>query len=131
MIKYAFINKNPKGHKTGDCTTRALAGTLGIDWREALTAQYNVALKYCYDTTDKRVMERVLKSYGYEKMKQPRKSDNTKYLVKEMDKILTKQQMKEGVFVRVANHDTCIKDGIIQDIWDCGEKSVGNYWVKG
>ena len=129
MLKYEFINRNPKGHKTGDCTTRALAGVLGIEWRDALSEQFSVALHYYYDITDKRVLEKVLAAHGYKKMKQPRKPDNTKYMVKELDQILTKKQLKEGVFVRVANHDTCIKDNKIQDIWDCGNKSVGNYWV--
>lgn len=131
MIRFEEVNRNPKNHKTGDCTTRALAGALGMEWKEVLTEQFSIAIKYCYGVTDKKVIDRLLENHGYVKMKQPRKYDNTKYLVKELDQILTKDQMKEGVFVRVANHDTCIKDGKIQDLWNCGDKSVGNYWIKG
>ena len=130
MLKYEFLNVNPKGRKTADCSTRALVGTLGISYDEALKLQMDVSLKTYYDPTSKQVMEKVLEKFGYVKMKQPRKSDGTKYTVSEMDKLLTKKQLAEGVLVTVANHHTCITNGHVQDIWDCRYKSVGNYYVK-
>lgn len=130
MIKYLEKNVNPKRRKTGDCSTRALVGTLGISYDEALKMQTEISLKTYYDPTSKQVMEKVLEQFGYVKMKQPRKWDNTKYEVRELDEILTQKQMKEGVLVTVANHHTCIVNGKIQDIWDCGQKTVGNYYVK-
>lgn len=130
MIEYKQINVNPKGRKTGDCSTRALVGTLGISYDEALKLQFEESLKCYYDPTSKQVMERVLKRFGYVKRKQPRKKDNTKYKVGELDKILSTEQLKQGVLVTVANHHTCITNGVVQDIWDCRGKSVGNYYVK-
>ena len=99
-------------------------------YEEALRLQVEVALKTYYDPTSKQVMEKVLEKFGYVKMKQPRKWDNSKYEVRELDEILSAKDMKQGVLVTVANHHTCIVDGHIQDIWDCGEMSVGNYYVK-
>lgn len=131
MLEFREVNRNPKGHKTGDCTTRALAGAIGISWEQAFTEQYEMALHYCYDNTDKKSIDRILAKHGFLKMKQPRKWDNTKYMVCELDQLLTKKQMQEGVFVRVANHDTCIVNGRIEDLWNCGHKTVGNYWIKG
>ena len=131
MIKYREKNVNPKGRKTGDCSTRALVGTLGIKYDEALTLQMKWSLKKYYDPTSKQVMELVLKEFGYIKMKQPRKTDGKKYTVAEMDQILTEKQMQEGVLITVANHHTCITDGTVQDIWDCRNKTVGNYYIKG
>lgn len=130
MIKYIEKNVNPKGRKTGDCSTRALVGTLGITYDEALKLQTEISLKTYYDPTSKQVMEKVLAKFGYVKKAQPRKYDNTKYTVAEMDEILTKKEMEEGVLVTVANHHTCITGGYVQDIWDCRYKSVGNYYVK-
>lgn len=130
MIKYKEKNVNPKNRKTGDCSTRALVGVLGISYDEALKLQTKWSLKTYYDPTSKQVMERVLQEFGYVKMKQPRKEDGTKYSVYEMDEVLTKKQMSEGVLVTVANHHTCIVDGVVQDIWDCSYKRVGNYYVK-
>lgn len=130
MIGYIENNVNPKKRKTGDCSTRALVGTLGISYDEALKLQMEVSLKTYYDPTSKQVMERILEKFGYVKMKQPRKPDGKKYMVREMDEILSKQEMREGVLVTVASHHTCIVGGKIQDIWDCGYKTVGNYYVK-
>ena len=130
MINYVEKNVNPKGRKTGDCSTRALVGTLGISYDEALKLQTEISLKTYYDPTSKQVMEKVLEKFGYVKRRQPRKGDNTKYKVSEMDRILSKKEMEEGVLVTVANHHTCITKGHIQDIWDCGYKTVGNYYVK-
>lgn len=130
MLRYNEKNVNPRNRKTGDCSTRALVGVLGISYDEALKLQMEWSLKIYYDPTSKQVMEKVLQQFGYVKMKQPRKYDNTKYKVKELDEILTKKQLQEGVLVTVANHHTCIVEGVIQDIWDCGCKSVGNYYIK-
>jgi len=130
MIDYVEKNVNPKNRKTGDCSTRALVGTLGISYDEALQLQTKYSLKTYYDPASKQVMELVLEEFGYLKKKQPRKPDNTKYTVGEMDHILSPRQMKEGVLITVANHHTCVVNGAVQDTWDCRNKSVGNYYVK-
>lgn len=136
MIDFEKINVNPKGRKTGDCSTRALANVLNISWEEALELQCEEALKCYYDPTSKQVIEKVLERFGYIKMKQPIKVDlfserKSKYQVGDMDSILSPAQMREGVLVTVANHHTCIKEGVVQDTWDCRRKSVGNYYVRG
>lgn len=131
MIDFQYVNVNPKGRKTGDCSTRALVGVLGITYEQALKMQCQEAIKSCYSITDKQVIERVLKKFGFVKMKQPRKEDGKKYTVGELDEILTNKQIEEGVLVTVARHHTCIKNGCVQDIWDCRGKTVGNYYVKG
>lgn len=130
MINFKEINVNPKGRKTGDCSTRAIVGVLGISYDEALKLQTEESLKSYYDPTSKQVMEKVLAKFGFVKMKQPKKYDGTKYEVRELDQLLDKRTLDEGVLVTVANHHTCIKDGVIQDIWNCGRKTVGNYYIK-
>ena len=131
MLKYLEKNVNPKNRKTGDCSTRALVSVLGISYEEALKLQYEESLKCYYDPTSKQVMERVLKKFCYTKMPQPKHLDGTKYTVKELDRLLTTKQRSNGVLVTVANHHTAIKNDNIIDIWDCGYKCVGNYYVKG
>jgi len=130
MLRYREINVNPKGRKTGDCSTRALVGTLGITYDEALKLQLKWTLKKYYDPTSKQTIEAVLKEFGYVKMKQPRKVDGSKYLVRELDQILTAKQRENGVLVTIANHHTCVVGDEVLDIWDCRDKCVGNYYVK-
>lgn len=130
MVKFEKFNVNPKGRKTGDCSTRALATTLGISYEQALKDQYEAALKYCYGITCKETVTKVLEKYGYVKMKQPRKWDNTKYTVGEIDDILPTMTLDQGVFISVANHYTCVKNGVVKDLWDCRNCCIGNYFVK-
>lgn len=130
MLRYEEINVNPKGHKTGDCSTRALVGTLGISYEEAITLQAKWAIKKCYGLTTKQTMELVLREFGYVKMKQPRHRDGSKYTVGELDEILTLTQREHGVLVTVANHHTCIVFDSVQDIWDCRHKTVCNYYIR-
>lgn len=130
MLLYREKNVNPKKRKTGDCSTRALVGTLGISYEEALKLQVKWSLKTCYDPTSKQVMEKLLQEFGYVKMKQPRKADGKKYTVAELDEIIPADIRNKGVLVTVAGHHTCIIGMCVQDIWDCRYKSVGNYYIK-
>lgn len=130
MLKFTLYNANPKNRKTCDCSTRALAGALGISYEEALQRQVAWAAKKYYAPHSHQITELVLKDFGYIKMKQPRKADGRKYKVGELDRILTPKQMQAGVFVTIANHDTSVKDGAVIDTWDCREKTVGNYFIK-
>ncbi len=131
MLKFEKVNVNPKGRKTGDCSTRAIVGTLGISYDEALRRQCEFAIKTCYGITNKEVIEAILKQEGWVKMKQPRKSDGSKYTVGELDAILPPAVRDRAVLVTVANHHTCIVGDAVQDIWDCRKKTVGNYYIRG
>lgn len=130
MLQYLERNVNPKNRKTGDCSTRALVSVLNISYEDCLKLQMEESLKCYYDPTSKQVMERVLKRFGYIKMPQPKKSDNSKYEVRELDQIINKNILTKGVLVTVANHHTAIVGNQIIDIWNCGRKCVGNYYIK-
>lgn len=130
MLEYREKNVNPKNRRTGDCSTRALVGVLGITYEEALRLQCEESLRSFYDPTSKQVMEKILNKFGYVKMKQPRKQDGRKYTVAELDEIIPANIRNKGVLVTVVNHHTCIIGMCVQDIWDCRYKSVGNYYIK-
>ena len=131
MLKFKNVNVNPKGRKTGDCSTRAIVGLLGITYDDALNLQLEEVKKCYYDFTSRQVMERVLSKFGFVKMSQPRRIDGTKYAVRDMDLVLSKQNLQFGVIVNVAHHYVVIKDDYYQDTWNSGLKCVGNYYVKG
>ena len=65
MIKFNYLNVNPKNRKTGDCSTRAIVGTLGIPYDEVLSLQCNEAIRTKYGITNKEVVEGILKKFGY------------------------------------------------------------------
>ena len=49
MLHYKNLNVNPKGRKTGDCSTRALVGCLGLKYDDVLDLQLKFVKKYYYD----------------------------------------------------------------------------------
>jgi hypothetical protein len=70
-----------------------------------------------------------LKEEGYEKQRMPRRDDNTKYTAREF----CQEIAKPGHYyvLSLANHLTFVgPDCRIWDTWDCGYKTVGNYWVR-
>lgn len=130
MLRILNKNVNPKGRKTGDCSTRAIVSTLGISYEQALKEQCEMATKYCYGIVSKETTTRVLEKYGWVKMPQPKKPNGKKYLVGEIDQIVCREKLEKGVLISMANHDTCAKGDCIIDIWDCRYKTIGNYWIK-
>jgi len=125
MAGYVYHNANPKGKKTTDCVIRALTVAIGIPYEQVLKELYETQLKTGYCLLDKHCFERVLDAHGFIKVKQPKKWDGTKYLVREIDSLTGKRCV-----ISMANHLTAAIDGSIHDIWDCRRKTIGNYWVK-
>ena len=59
--------------------------------------------------------------------KMPRKLDGKRYTVSEFCDEIAKPNMT--YIISVANHLTCVRDKALVDTWNCGHKSVGNYWI--
>lgn len=130
MLRFNKYNANPKNRRTGDCSTRALAYCLNIPWEEALRLQCEEAIKCKYDPTSREVIERVLRKYGYTKKRQPRKYDNGRFMVKELDGVLSARELSNKVIVNVAKHYVVVELGKYTDTWDSGSRCVGNYYSK-
>lgn len=118
------FNLNPKNRKTGDCVVRAIAYATQQSWDKVYQDLCELGFKMKRMPNDKQVYEKYLDNLGWHKHKQPRKWNNFKYTVDEFIDIAP----NDVYIVSVANHLTAIGDREIKDIWDCGHKSVGNYW---
>ena len=124
FIKY---NANPKGRKTGDCVIRAICTALQMSWEETYIEMLRVALETGEAISCKENYTEFLARRGYKIQKMPRRSDNTKYTVREFVDELAKPN--KIYILNLANHVTVIENNKLYDIWDCSRKSVGNYWV--
>lgn len=123
MIK---LNLNPKERKTGDCVVRAIAYATQKSWDDVYKRLCDIGFKMKRMPNEKQVYEKYLEEVGWTKCKQPRRWDNTKYTIDEFCK-----EFPKGVYVvSMANHLTAIADREIVDTWNCGRKSVGNYFKK-
>lgn len=126
-MEFVNYNANPKNKKTGDCVIRAIATALNQDYWKTLDEMVEVTKKTGYYMSYKNGFEAYLKSKGYEKQKMPRRLDNTRYTVKEFADELANPN--SNYILVVANHLTCLKGNTLYDIWNCQNKSVGNYWI--
>lgn len=128
-MTFHFHNENPKGQRAGDCVIRAIARATGISWDETYDALVAEGRKQKRMPNDKETYNAYLKRLGWVKMKQPRhwSSDNSKYTGKQF----CREHPKGNVIMHIGGHHlSCIVDGRINDIWDCSDGCIGNYWVK-
>lgn len=121
---YTYHNANPKNKKGADCVARAVSFATGKTWENTIKEMTEFAIPLGRVFNEKAAVEKYLEEHGWVKYKQPRQDDNTKYTVQEFC-----EMQPNGTFiVSVANHLTVVKNGVIHDTWNCGHKSVGNYW---
>lgn len=130
MLQFNQINVNPKNRKTGDCSTRALVSCLNISYEDALKEQCKMSIKYCYGITDRETIEKIIKQYGYEKVKQPKKENGKMYKVCELDQIIPLETRLNGVIVNVKRHYVVVRGEYYIDTWNSGDKAVRGYYVK-
>lgn len=124
---FTWYNANPMHHITSDCVIRALSKALDVKYETILSELCELSCLTCYMPNEDIVWQNYVEDEGFVKRKQPKKSSGKKYTAREFAK-----SHKDGVYLlRLAHHLTACVDGVIYDIWDCGDKTVGNYWEKG
>lgn len=124
-IEYRKVNLNPSGKKTGDCVIRAVAGALNISWSKALDELTTVAQEIHDCPTMKATFDLLLTRNGFVKMPMPKINGRRVKLADAAD-FLGKGNHVVGVIGHVAH----VKDGVLNDTWDCRRKCLGNYWKK-
>lgn len=125
---FHFFNANPKCRRTGDCVVRAISSYLGRTWECVYVdlAYYGIEHGTAMDCPETYVG--YLKQQGHTKLPMPRRDDNTRYTAAEFCKEIAKPG--RVYLLSLAGHLTFVGvDRRIWDTWDCGGKSVGNYWV--
>lgn len=127
MIEFYKANNNIKNKKTTDCVVRALAGASGKDYKVVAQELFDIYIKTGYHICDKHCYEKWLEQNGFVKMKQPRKLNNTKYLVGEIDELISSEEV---AVISLAGHLTYVEDDTIFDLWDCRRKTISNYYLK-
>lgn len=143
---FNYKNVNPKNRITGDCVFRAFTLAMNQDYNETVMEMAELMCKTGFAMNDKKGEEKYLKQKGWIKMSQPRKQDGTKYTGMEFCRVLQKHmsdeskqgnEIKDGIFISHniiakigSHHVVAIMDGVINDIWDCSSKAIGNYWIK-
>lgn len=124
---FKYHNENPKNRITGDCTFRAIATATGKAWGDVVMEMAQISVKTGYAINDKKGIEKYMESIGWVKHTQPRKVNGKKYTGKEFCKDFRPHQV---VAVIGGGHVTCFMNGKANDIWDCTDNCIGNYWTR-
>ncbi len=144
---FHFYNANPKGRITGDCTFRAICTAMEVDWGQVVMEMAEMSVRTGYAINDNKGIEKYLEENGWKKMKQPRKSDNTKYTGEDFCRAINAGRILKGYSGNIVaniggHHIVCIKK--VEDLtvktwkqiykvcdhWNSTRRCIGNYWIK-
>lgn len=129
---YEYVNVNPKSKIGGDCVIRAIALATGQSWEQTVREMTELGIKMGFVLNDHHVYEKYLLLKGFIQAKEPRDVCNRKMTVREF---IDEEQIYEGqtsvIVMNVGSHHvSCIKDGKVQDIWDCSKNTMHKYWWR-
>lgn len=132
---FHFYNANPHNRITGDCATRAIATALDIDYNVAVMMGAIVQVETGFDNATAQGIDYIMKRCGWQKQKQPRKYDGTKYTGKEFCMEIQQGDYTflygQRIIANIGGHHTvAIVDGQVWDIWNSTGGCIGNYWTK-
>ena len=126
-MNYIEHNENPKNKLTGDCVIRAIAYGLGKSWSDVYKDLCELGLKYAILPNNKYCYTKYLSKLGYKKQKMPIKRNDKRYTIKEFADLLAEPNNR--YIISVAKHLTVLDYNTLIDVWNCGDRCVGNYWI--
>lgn len=125
---YHYINLNPKDKYVGDCVIRAVALMTNSDWKDTVREMTEFGIDKGLVLNDNKLYPEYLKSKGFVEHGEPRDSFNRKITVREFVKL--HPEIKNFVAKVGSHHVTAVRDGMVQDIWDCSRETLHRYWVR-
>lgn len=118
---WVYKNKNPLGRQVNDCVIRAISLAEGRSWDDVYSELSKKAQEEGTLIDDVNFVEFYLND-RYKKMCYKKKG--LKISLNDFAR-----QFNRGVYlVTMQGHITCVINGIIYDIWDCGLKEIWCAW---
>lgn len=124
-IMWVEYNPNPVGNLTGDCSVRAIAKALNIDWDTAhdLTAYTSKMMGTIQNSNN--AWGAVLRRYGFIRRSIPDSCPDC-YTAEDFC-----QDHPYGIYVLgFGSHVATVEDGILYDSWDSSQEVPQYYWAK-
>lgn len=136
---FHYYNANPKNHRVGDCVVRAISTVLGQPWEQTYRDLFEIGMKKGMPPEEDSVVDTYLKSRGAIRIAQPRKRDGTKMTGEEVCFLIQDGSFISNRGVNLSGHSfymtigihhaSCIKNGRVNDIWNCSRNRVGKMWA--
>lgn len=118
--RHRYFRMKYKKDRIGDCVVRALTIATGEDYQEVRRELWWTSYKNGDMPNSKANSEEFLKKRGFIKEKKIKGFRLADYPV----------NPKETYVVVLANHLTCLDQGLVRDIWDCRSSYPYNVWRK-
>lgn len=124
---YYQPNKYDMADKRCDCSIRAVAKALDVDWEESYKRLCELGLQFHDVPTSWNLIGHLLSSLCFDyvglKIQKGKKRPTVKSFAREH---------KSGTYLlQCASHVVTVIDGKYYDTWDCGDCSVYSYYSKG
>lgn len=118
-------NPNPTGRNVQDCSIRAIAAALNIDWDTASDMVYIMAKSMGTTTHDDAAWGAVLRQHGFYRMAIPNRCPDC-YTVRDFCR-----DHPQGVYVlKTAGHVVTVIDGQAWDTWDSTGEIPQYFWYR-
>ena len=118
--RHRYFRMKYKKDRVGDCVMRALAIATGEDYQEVRRELWDISFKNGDIPNGRGTTDEFLKRRGFIKEKKIAGFTLGQYPVSH----------KETYVVVLANHLTCLDQGLVRDLWDCRNWSPYNVWRK-
>jgi hypothetical protein len=139
---FHYYNANPKNKVTTDCVIRAICTVLEKPYNEVLMEMAELQCKTGLDMSEKKCIDKYMKSKGWVRVKQPKQDDGSKYTGRDFCRTLMHPIYCEELGFEVSfdinrvlahiggHHIVAIMSGQVWDIWNSTGGTIGQVWVK-
>ena len=118
-------NPNPCGRNVGDCSVRAIAKAVGLDWETAYATVVSAGFNMCDMPSSDAVFGSVLRKNGFRKVLIPNECPDC-YTIEDFCK-----DNPNGVYVLgTGGHVVTVVDGDIFDSWDSSNEIPIYAWYE-
>lgn len=126
-MHYIKTNLNPNGKEVGDCVVRAIQLATKQTWEKVYDDLCQLGKMMYRMPNDKKVYETYLARYRFQKYREPRKLDGSKYTVENLIDHYRPTDEKITI-IKTNRHLVTVVGETLKDTWDCRKQYVRQYW---
>ena len=120
-MEFRYFNPNPCGRVVGDCSVRAIAKALDLDWGQSFSILASFAYNMCDMPNADSVWGAVLRKYGFTRINLPEGFS--------VDDI-ARDNPNSICVIGFGGHVATMISGILYDAWDSSRESPVYMWIK-
>jgi len=120
-----YYPTSKKSNNTTDCVIRSIAIALEKDYQDVMRSLYELSIETGYMYNHDKCYEKYLEKNGWKKQKTIKDFNGKKYRLTDLP-----NPFNITMIIHTVNHLTVIKDGDVNDTWDCRDWCANSYFIK-